>query len=39
LAKIREIAGDVLSDPQRRLTLEVALHLYPLLAGSDRGTE
>jgi purine catabolism regulator len=38
LAKIREIAGDALSDPQRRLTLEVALHLYPLLAGGDRGT-
>jgi purine catabolism regulator len=39
LAKIREIGGDALSDPQRRLTLEVALHLYPLLVGSDRGTE
>jgi purine catabolism regulator len=35
LAKIREIAGDVLSDPQRRLTLEVALHLYPLVAPGE----
>ncbi len=36
LARIREIAGDALSDPQRRLTLEVALQLYPLVGGGDR---
>ncbi len=36
LTKIRDIAGDALSDPQRRLALEVALHLFPLVGGSER---
>jgi purine catabolism regulator len=36
LARIREIVGDLFSDPQRRLTVEVALHLYSLLARADR---
>jgi len=36
LARVKEIVGDVFSDPQRRLTLEVALHLYPLLSHGDQ---
>jgi purine catabolism regulator len=32
LARIKDIVGDLFSDPQRRLTMEVALHLYSLLA-------
>jgi purine catabolism regulator len=36
LARIKDIVGDVFSNPQRRLTLEVALHLYPLLSRADQ---
>lgn len=39
LARIRDIVGDALSDPQRRLTLEVALQLYPLVASAEERRE
>lgn len=34
LDRIKEILGDVLDNPQQRLTIEVALQLYPLVARS-----
>jgi len=38
LERIEDILGDVLSNPQQRLTIEIALQLYPLItrALSDR---
>ena len=39
LKRIRELIGDIFEEPQKRLAIEVALHLYPLLerASSDTG--
>lgn len=37
LARIREALGDSLDDPPRRLAIEVALQLYPLLEGAPTG--
>ena len=34
LDRIREILGDVLDSPQQRLTIEIALQFYPLIARS-----
>jgi purine catabolism regulator len=34
LNRIRQLIGDIFAEPQRRLAVEVALHLYPLLEGS-----
>jgi len=31
LKRIRELVGDIFAQPQKRLAIEVALHLYPLL--------
>jgi purine catabolism regulator len=31
LKRIRELIGDIFAEPQKRLAIEVALHLYPLL--------
>jgi purine catabolism regulator len=33
VGKIREIVGDALDDPNQRLSIEVALQLYPLVGG------
>ena len=31
LKRIRQLVGDIFEEPQKRLAIEVALHLYPLL--------
>jgi len=36
LKRIRQLIGDIFEEPQRRLAVEVALHLYPLLEGETR---
>jgi len=38
LKRIRELVGDIFEEPQKRLAIEVALHLYPLLEGTAQGT-
>ncbi len=35
LKRIRQLVGDIFEEPQRRLAIEVALYLYPLLEGAS----
>jgi purine catabolism regulator len=35
LKRIRELVGDIFEEPSKRLAIEVALHLYPLLDGKS----
>ncbi len=39
LKRIRQLIGDIFDEPQRRLAVEVALHLYPLLEEGLRSDE
>ena len=39
LKRIRQLVGDIFEEPQRRLAIEVALHLYPLLEGAPSSAE
>jgi len=36
LKRIRQLIGDIFEEPQRRLAVEVALHLFPLLESGSR---
>lgn len=39
LKKIRELVGDIFEEPQKRLAIEVALHLHSLLEGAVPETQ
>jgi len=39
LKRIRELIGDIFKEPAKRLAIEVALHLYPLLDGGSTSEE
>ncbi|MBE0635428.1 helix-turn-helix domain-containing protein, partial [Candidatus Bipolaricaulota bacterium] len=39
LKKIRELIGDIFKEPTKRLAIEVALHLHPLLDGGSPSEE
>ena len=39
LKRIRQLVGNIFEEPQRRLAIEVALHLYPLLEGAASSAE
>lgn len=38
LKRIRELVGDIFEEPQKRLAIEVALHLHPLLERAESDT-
>jgi purine catabolism regulator len=39
LKRIRQLVGDIFEEPQRRLAIEVALHLYPLLESAPSSAD
>jgi len=39
LKRIRQLVGDLFGEPQKRLAIEVALHLYPLLESASSSIE
>ena len=39
LKRIRQLIGDIFEEPQKRLAIEVALYLYPLLESGPSSTE